>query len=167
MDNNNLPDKFNSLDERTKKLAEDIIEEDDIDRIKDLTALFNLNMSKKNVTRLMKYNELLDSVSDQMATRIAKRPDEFSNGDLVTYMKVIQDSMDKSSKFINQVDETPAININNTKNEVNIAISDGITLNRDSKERVLDAVRAYLTRVKEESCDNIVYSCNENGENGE
>lgn len=167
MDNNNLPEKCNALDESTKRLAGEIIEEENIDKIKDLTVLFNLNMSKKNVTRLMKLNDLLDSVSDQMAKRLENRSDEFSNNDLITYMKVIQDSMDKSSKSLNQVDETPAISINNTKNEVNIAITDGVTLDRNSKERVLDAVKAYLSRVKSESNDNIVYTYDKNEQDGE
>ena len=167
MDNNNLPEKCNALDENTKRLAGEIIEEENIDKIKDLTVLFNLNMSKKNVTRLMKLNDLLDSVSDQMAKRLENRSDEFSNNDLITYMKVIQDSMDKSSKSLNQVDETPAISINNTKNEVNIAITDGVTLDRNSKERVLDAVKAYLSRVKSESNDNIVYTYDKNEQDGE
>lgn len=167
MDNNNLPEKCNTLDENTKRLAGEIIEEENIDKIKDLTVLFNLNMSKKNVTRLMKLNDLLDSVSDQMAKRLENRSDEFSNNDLITYMKVIQDSMDKSSKSLNQVDETPAISINNTKNEVNIAITDGVTLDRNSKERVLDAVKAYLSRVKSESDDNIVYTYDKNEQDGE
>lgn len=167
MDNNNLPEKCNALDESTKRLAGEIIEEENIDKIKDLTVLFNLNMSKKNVTRLMKLNDLLDSVSDQMAKRLENRSDEFSNNDLITYMKVIQDSMDKSSKSLNQVDETPAISINNTKNEVNIAITDGVTLDRNSKERVLDAVKAYLSRVKSESNDNIIYTYDKNEQDGE
>ena len=67
------------LDKDTTDLANQIINESDIDKVKNLTALFNLNQAKKNVLRVMKYNSLLDAISDQMTERIEQRPGEFSN----------------------------------------------------------------------------------------
>ena len=148
----NLPKKYDELEEKTAKIADEIIAEEDIGKIKDLTTLFNMNMSKKNVARLMKLNNLLDSVSDEMQERLNKRSDEFSNSDLISYMTVVQESIEKSNKSLNQVDECPVININNTTNELNIGLGDG--LDRQSKEKVLSAVQAYLSRIKSE--DNMI-----------
>lgn len=143
-----LPEK--RLDLNTSDILSDLIEEPDAAKIKDLTQLFNLNLFKKNAVRVQKYNELLDSISDQIQQRLQKRGDEFSNGDLITYLKIVQDSLEKSSKTLNQVDETPVINFNQTNNSVNIGVEEQ-TLNRESRERVLDFINNYLEKVQQEA----------------
>lgn len=143
-----LPKASEQLNQNTEQLAVDLIKETDPERFKRLTQLFNLNMSKKNVTRLITLNNLLDSVADQMSTRLTKRADEFSNSDLVTYMKVLQDSADKSAKIISQVEDVPSININQTNNAVNINMGDKPTLDRESREKVIEAVKAYLAKIQ-------------------
>ena len=87
-------------------------DENDIDKVKDLTHLFNLNQAKKNVLRVLKLNSLLDKVSDQMIERFTKQPGAFSNSDLLNYMQVTQSAIDRANKALNLVDETPAIQIN-------------------------------------------------------
>lgn len=144
----NLPEISQQLNQSTEQLAVDLIKETDAEQFKRLTQLFNLNMSKKNVTRLMTLNNLLDSVADQMSVRLSKRADEFSNSDLVTYMKVLQDSADKSTKIINQVEDAPSISINQTNNAVNINMGPESTLDRESREKVMEAVKAYLAKVQ-------------------
>lgn len=134
----NLP-----LDEQTSLIADDIVKEKDIDRVKDLTALFNLNQRKKNVLRLMKFNGLLDTISDQMLERFEKKAGEFSNADLLNYMQVIQSAIDRAQKSIDLVSETPAIQLN--QNNLTVNVGDGF--DRESKERIADAVKAILAKM--------------------
>ena len=131
------------LNEATQDLAQQVIDEKDVDRTKDLVQLFNLNVAKKNVIRILKLNGLLDSVSDTMIDRFEKHPGEFSNEDLLKYMQVIQQSIDNANKNLNLVDQTQAITLNQN-NQVNVNIID--TFDRDSKERIADAIKAILNK---------------------
>lgn len=132
-----------SLDDQTLTIAKDILAENDLKKVKDLTHLFNLNMSKKNAIRVMTMNGLLDKITDQMVTRFEKHPDNFSNADLLNYLQVTQNAMEKASKSLNLVDETPAIQINHN-NQVNVNILDG--LDRESRERIAAALKAVLSK---------------------
>ena len=52
------------VEQTSDTLAQDILNTDDPKKVKDLTALFNMNQSKKNVLRVLKLSELLDKISD-------------------------------------------------------------------------------------------------------
>lgn len=129
------------LDEKTALIAQQILDEQDIDKVKDLTALFNLNAQKRNVMRVIKMNGLLDKVTDQVIERFEKYPANFSNDDLIKYMQVTENAIDRANKNLNLVEETPAIQLMQN-NQVNINIDNG--LDRGSREKVLDAVKAIL-----------------------
>lgn len=129
------------LDTKTVQIAKQILEEEDVDAIKDLTHLFNLNQAKKNVMRIMKLNGLLDTVSDKIIERFEKYPDNFNNADLLNYLQVTQNAIDKANKNLSLVDDTPVIQVNNTS-QVNVNIVD--SYDRDSKERVLAAIKSII-----------------------
>lgn len=129
------------LDMRTQMIAEQIIEEDDIDKLKDLTTLFNVNTQKRNVLRIMKMNELLDKVTDKVMERFEKTPHNFTNDDLLKYMQATENSIEKANKNLNMVEDTPAIQLTQN-NQVNINVENN--LDRESREKVLDAVKAIL-----------------------
>lgn len=131
------------LNQETQDIAQQVIDEKDLEKTKQLIQLFNLNVEKKNVVRILKLNGLLDSVSDTMIERFAKHPGEFSNDDLLKYMQVIQQSIDNAHKNLNMVDQAPPISFNQN-NQVNVNIID--TFDRDSKERIADAIKAILNR---------------------
>lgn len=132
------------LTESTNQLAQQILDENDTKKVQDLTHLFNLNQAKKNVIRVIKLNELLDKVSDQMIERFTKRADEISHSDLLSYMQVVQSSIDRANKSLNLVDETPAIQVN----QVNINMPEPELLDRDSRAKVTEAIKAILQRVE-------------------
>lgn len=138
------------LDEKTQQIAQEIIEEQDIDRVKDLTALFNLNAQKRNVMRVIKMNNLLDKVTDQVIERFDKRPDNFSNDDLIKYMQVTENAIDKANKNLNLVEETPPIQLMQN-NQVNINI--GSDLDRDGRERVLNTVASLIAQMQNSNDD--------------
>lgn len=138
------------LDLKTSQIAQDIIKEDNVDTIKDLTHLFNLNQAKKNVIRLMKLNGLLDTVSDKIIERFEKYPDNFSNEDLIKYLQVTENAIDKANKNLSLVDDTPIIQVNHN-NQVNVNLID--TCDKESKERILDFVNSVLNM---EKCQDVI-----------
>lgn len=130
------------LDNQTARITNDLIEEQDLDKVKNLTKLFNLNQAKRNAVRVMKLNSLLDKVGDQMIERFDKKPGEFSNKELLDYMTVVQSTIDRANKSIELVDETPAIVVNQQNNQINI---DGApVLDRESRMRVVEAVKGIM-----------------------
>lgn len=138
--------KTSNIDTRIEELVETIIEEQDPNKTKDLVDLFNWNMSKKNVVRLQKLNNLYDSIADQMIERVDKRADQFSNSDLLDYVKTIQGAIDVNSKNLAQVKEPPLIvQQNNTQINVNFADQ----FDQDAKNRILHAVELTLKQAKQ------------------
>lgn len=131
------------LDDETSKVAGQIIKEKNIDEVQRLVHLFNLNQQKKNVIRILKLNSLLDKVSDNMLTRFEKRPDEFSNSDLLNYMNVVQSSIEKANKSLNLVEETPPIQLN----QVNINVPTEV-LSKESRDKVTEAVKSIMKKLQ-------------------
>ena len=130
------------LDTQTRDIAQQILDEQDIDKVRNLTALFNLNAQKRNVMRVIKMNKLLDEVTDKVMERFEKTPDNFSNDDLIKYMQVTESAIDRANKQLNLVDETPPIQLQqNTQVNVNIVDS----LDRESRERVMNFLRKTLS----------------------
>jgi hypothetical protein len=81
-------------------------------------------------------------LTDQFYQRISQRPDEISNKEMLDGMKVVQDLMEKNQKRAETIEEIPQlIQINQT--EVNV----GNNLNRDSRERVKNAVLDLLNGI--------------------
>lgn len=119
-----------------------IIEEKDTERLKEFVNLFNINQAKKDVLRVDTYNKLIDSVIHQMELRITKKADEFSNKDLLDYLKIISESSEKSRNAFTRVSETPAIQIN----QVNIGDNSERGLSRESREKVMAAINAYMKK---------------------
>lgn len=116
---------------------------------KQLLDIFNRSISKKNVVRLYKLNTLLDHVTDQMLTRFETRSDQFSNDDLINYMKVISSNIESSKKHSDELPQTPIIsNTNNT--QINVTVNDQ-QFSRESRARILAAVQATLKAAQADS----------------
>ena len=157
-DNNETKLPCNSADTKIDSLMKDILEEQDPNKTKDLVDLFNWHMSKKNVVRIQKLNNLYDSITDQMVERVDKRADQFSNSDLLDYVKTIQSAIDINTKNLSNVQEPPMIvHQNNTQINVNLAES----FDAESKARILAAVQATLQQATKPTEDNIVIQTEE------
>ena len=153
------------LDNQTAKVTNELIEEQDLDKVKNLTKLFNLNQAKRNAIRVMKLNSLLDKVSDQMIERFNKKPGEFSNKELLDYMSVVQSTIDRANKSIELVDQTPAIVINQQNNQVNIDSSP--VLDRESRMRVVEAVKGIMNTLNLKNVPEQIQEISEFEENEE
>ena len=130
-----------AIDADIVDIANQVMSESSVDKTKDLVSLFNWHMSKKNVSRILKLNNLYDKVSEQMEVRLTNRGDQFSNSDLIDYMKAIQGAIDSSSKVLSQAEEPPAI-IQTNNTQINVNLVDDF--DKDAKERILAAIQATL-----------------------
>lgn len=144
---NNLPstttdsspeDSSTKIKEVDENLLNQIVKSDDIDEIKDLTKLFNVNQNKKNLVRIAKLNDLLDKVSDKAIERIDLYADDISDKDLLGYMQTVQTVIEKSQKSVEAIDNTPMIQINQ-QNNINVEGE----LSRESKEKVLNIINMF------------------------
>lgn len=142
---NELTTSSANLEKDTQALVNDILNEKDPKKVKDLTYLFNIAQTKKSVLRAVNLNNLLDKVNDQMEERLTKRADQFSNKDLLDYMDKMTGALEKAQKQVQDVDPTPAIQIN----QQNINLGDS-GLSRESRQNVMDAVASILKRLNEE-----------------
>ncbi len=152
-DNNDNKELLSPLDVHINEIVDDVINESDINKTKDLVALFNWNISKKNVVRLQKLNSLFDNVTDQMSKRFETKPDQFSNDDLLNYMKAVQGAIDSSNKILDNVEEPPPQIIQNNT-QINVNVID--KFDRESRARILAAVQATM-KAAQQSTEDIVY----------
>ena len=132
---------LSTLDESTQNIIREILQEDSIDRVRDLTALFNLNQAKKNLLRIVKLSDLQDKVTDNMVKRVEQYPGEFSNEDLLKILSTVESSIEKAQKTLGVVDETPAIQYNQQNN---LSIVVGEDLDRESRDRVMNVIQKLL-----------------------
>lgn len=130
------------LAEDTRNIVQDIIKEDNVDNLKDLTKLFNIMIAKKNAVRMMQLNELLDAVNEEALSRVINTPELIKDKDLSVYMAQALNQMEKATKTFEALDDTPAIQLNQQTNNVNINLSS------DSKERILEVIK-LLTQQQE------------------
>ena len=133
------------IDENIEGLVTNILQEQDPNKTKDLVDLFNWNMSKKNILRVQKLNTLYDSITDQMIERVDKRADQFSNSDLLDYVKTIQGAIDINTKNLSTVQEPPLI-VQQNNTQINVNLAD--TFDKAAKDRILAAVQATLSQAK-------------------
>lgn len=134
------------LEVAEQQLVERIIEAPTKAELQHQFDLFNINQSKKNALRIIKLNNLLSKVEDQAIERFERRPDQVSNKELLEYMNVVSNQIDRAQKSVDTLSLHPAIQVTNQRNEVNINV--GPELDRDSKERVMDAISALLKQVQ-------------------
>lgn len=124
-----------------KELTDLIIKEEDPDKSKSLINLFNLHMAKQNALRLEAINGLIDNTIDNIKERLENKSDEFTNKDLIDYLNALYGAAEKSSKSINDINNSPSIVVNNI-GQVNINQEDN--LSRESKAKIAEAIKAIL-----------------------
>ena len=99
-------------------------------------------MAKKNLIRLIKFYDLIDLVSDQAMKRLEHRPDEMSNKDLLLFMTTFLNTIEKTTSTLGTLDDTTtALVINQQNNEINVDMNGAHLLPRESKEKVVDAIK--------------------------
>lgn len=84
-----------------------------------------------------------------MTTRIIERGDQFSNKDLLDYANSVTSHLEKAQKQISGVDDIPIIQFNQQNNTI---ITE--TLDPESQQRVEDAIKSILQRMREPQKEN-------------
>lgn len=137
-------DLSKDLDVATQKVIKQTIVENDANKAKDLTMMFNNIQKKKAMIRVDKLNTLLDTITDQAIERFTTRPDEISNQELFQGLKAVQDISERNQKMIlDQNVPTPLIQIN--QQEVNVG--EAPELDRESRDKVKNAVANVLASI--------------------
>ena len=142
------------LDEQESKIVEKIIRAPTQKELQTQFDLFNINQSKKNALRIIKLNNLMEKVEDQAIERFEKRPDQVSNKEILDYLQVISTQIDRSQKIVDSLKDKPMIKVTDKSKNVNINI--GPDLDRDSKERVMDAIQGLLKQLSSNEENNEV-----------
>ena len=131
------PSNAADLKEESKDLVAQIIAEKDPDKLKDLSALFDMNQRKKNIARMDKLANLLEMVDDEVLVRWATEPDSFDNDQILSYMTSTQSQI---NNIKSSMEKTPLVQINSQKIEIN----NNSGLDQDSRKRVQEVVMAIL-----------------------
>ena len=155
--NTEIDKKLSILPLNTKEqtIVANIINAESKDELQAQFDLFNMNQSKKNALRIIKLNTLLDKVEDQALERMTKRPDMVSNKELLDYMNVVSNQIERSQKQIDSLKDTPSITLKQQNNtEVNINV--GPQLDREGKERVIDAISSLIKQLNQTPPDDVV-----------
>lgn len=118
----------------------------DTDSLDEFLPLFNLNIAKKSALRATKREEVLDLVTDKIKERLEKRPDEMTITELTAIDKTMSEQKQKEIAQINQINEQPTISVGQQTN-INVNVNG---LDRDSNERVIDAVKQLLKIAQEQ-----------------
>ena len=139
--NEDIKNAIDIVKKDTSEIVENILKENDVDELKKQIDLFNIAQAKKNVIRVLKLDDLYDSVSDNIAKRFDEIPGAFSNEELVKYLTAIDNGIEKASKKLSTIDIKPIIQYNE-QNNVNINV--GSELSRESRQNVIDAINAIL-----------------------
>jgi len=136
------PVNVKALDKESVKLINELIAENDMDKVKDLTYLFNVNQNKKTLARNNKLNELMDSLTGEAMNRVNNRPDEITSTELFNMMKITQELMEKGQKQASGITDTaPLIQINQQTNTVN---TEGKSFTKESRNKIQNAVSDIL-----------------------
>lgn len=137
------------IDESTD-LVEKIISENDPNELQKLTALFNAVQSKKNIVRSVRFNELLDTICDEMSTRFKTNPYGIDNDQIIKWLKSVQTIVDKNNSYVESINATPIIQKNiQVNNTVNLIDS----MSKESKDRVAEVVKNILLQNEQGGAD--------------
>lgn len=155
----NPRDLLPAAQEKQDEILSELVQADDMEKIRDLTHLFNAHQAKRNALRINALNDVQDALVQQMADRLKKTPNNFNNTDIANWMKTVQQVMDTSQKTVEQVDTIPAITYQQTNNtQVNVSVVD--SLSRESRTRITDAIQKILQNVQN-STDEAVQEADE------
>lgn len=129
------------LSKNSLELQSDIVQEQNPDKLKDLTHMFNLVQAKKNVLRASQLDALYDKLVVEVQRRLANG--EFrDNDDFMNAWKMIEGALNRAEAKVNLVDETPAITLLQQNNTVNVGSAEALT--KESRDRILKAVQSLM-----------------------
>lgn len=133
---------LDSVKQQDEELIAKILEEPDVDKLKDLTHVFNAFQTKRQILRVNALNDVQDALVAQMLERLKTQPHNFDNNDIANWLNVVQRTLDSSQKGVKAIDETPAIAYQQN-NQINVNV-DSSQLSRESREKILSVMQLVL-----------------------
>lgn len=95
--------------------------------------------------RANRLSDLQNKVIDNLEIRIDKKPDNFTNKELLDALNVVQQTTDKNVSYINSINEKPQIQLVN--NNLNVTVeSDDIS--KESRDKIVDAVNSLMELIQ-------------------
>jgi len=124
-----------------KDIADQIVNANTAEEVNDLTNAFILAHIKKDALRSATLSDLRDDLIEQLKKRVANKPDEMNNRDLIDFINIISAQEDKAKE-----------NVINPKKEPSLTIVDNsITINNneekisaESRKKIIEVIK-YLT----------------------
>lgn len=151
-------DLISVVKEKDNELINSIMQEKDVEKLKDLTHIFNAFQAKRQILRANALNDVQDALVQQMARRLQETPNNFNNNDIAMWMKTVQQTLDSTKNNIDSIDTIPAI-VQQHNTQVNINMEDN--LSRESREKIMDALQAILENVNNTDTDIVLENDNE------
>lgn len=142
------------IQKQSQELTERIQNANDIDELKREANIFNAHQIKIEASRINKLNTLLDKSIDLAVDRVEKCPDELSNKEVIDIMTATRTQLDKSTSKLDMINETPMIQVN--QQNVNISVDNENTLNRESREKVLDFIQQFMKQAQSQSTEEVI-----------
>ena len=87
-------------------------------------------------------------VDKQAIKRFEQKPNEFSNKDVLDYMTATQNAINNAMTRVKSVNDEPLIQINNQTNNISL---NRPQFDRESRERIVDAIQKILQQAKSEN----------------
>ena len=131
------------LQNKIVDVAQQIVDTDDAQQVKQLVAIFNAHQQKRNVVRIMELNELVDTTVGKIRERIEKRGDELTNQELLQCLQAISNTVEKANKDLNGIVDSPVISYSQN-NQINVNVTD--SLSRESREKITSVIRDILNK---------------------
>lgn len=142
-----------AVKDKDDALVQKILQEDDVDNLKDLTRQFNVFQAKRQVLRVNTLNDVQDALVQQMLDRLEQQPHNFDNKDIALWVKTVQSAMESSKKGIEEVDTIPTI-VHQNNTQINVNVED--TLSRESREKILSVLDKILGESGSVEDENVV-----------
>ena len=129
-----------------KELVQQITNETDFEKLKQLETLFNINQAKKSIEQRDTRSNIQGAATNELWRRIAKNPNEISNQELIQLVKIMQDISDRDTKKGIDPADVQLIQINqNNINTDSKSAQNGLSRESSQKiQRVLDSFLAGL-----------------------
>ena len=137
-----------TVDNTIKEIVENAVDINDDEQMKQIIRMFNQNIAKKNMNRIVKFNNLLDQIGDVAYERIATNPGLIEDKDVIAYIKAFQDVLDKSRNTVNTIQELPPITL--TQNNNTLVVNNGDATEQfspEARQRILDMVKLYTSNI--------------------
>lgn len=131
------------LTEATHGLVQDIMAEDDPQKLQELYDKFTISQSKKDFLSSLVYNQTIDKTVERVFERVDRFSDNLSTKDLLDIIRVMSDERMKASKSYKPDSDKPLIQVNSVRNNVNVTANPD-ALSRESKERVMSIIKDII-----------------------